>query len=221
VPVLLEEQIIEFEAEDLANRQPLTRPVRPLVRAPGAHVSDIIKYIAIEISGWLKKGERDEEEFGLLMAMGIAWEEFVFSLLPDALWQPGERIRDQIAGNADGIGPRLRLNESLFDPRNPVSRWVSLVEETKLTTKCVFDGEEIFHHNLYMHQGRAYCNLYDTDIVRWRVNHIRGDYGKLGLPWGPIYKIYTVQFSEQEINMTWRMLMKHRDAAMEWKKGGI
>ena len=66
---------------DLAYRQPIHRPTKPLSRAPGVHQSGIIKYISEKV-GKLKPGEPLEEEMPTLIALGYALERFAAKPVP-------------------------------------------------------------------------------------------------------------------------------------------
>src|SRR5580704_17555079 len=97
---------ISLEFSDLARRRPVSIPETPLRRAPGLHLSDVLRHVAVKV-GKLHAGERLEEDYSWRMAMGNMWEEFYFSLHPEHVWQPGETTVDGIAMNCDGLG-RLR-----------------------------------------------------------------------------------------------------------------
>src|SRR5215471_7406329 len=107
MPDLIFERDLRFEFSDLERRRPLVRPPAPPPRAPGAHQSDILHYIAVEKVHLMKPGEPLEEDIPEEVAEGIMWEEFYFSIASDTDWQPGEAVRDGIAVNCDGVGEVL------------------------------------------------------------------------------------------------------------------
>lgn len=198
MPEVLSIRRINIEFADLAKRKPLTIPERPPARAPGLHQSDILKYAAVK-TGKMVAGERLEEEYPWIWALGQMWEEFYFSLVPSAEWQPGELVVDDIAVNCDGLSGESRWGE-------PV------VEETKFTQQKFTDDADFIldpqRGTAWMrhHQGRAYCYCYGPRIVCWSVMHIRGDYGASG----PICAQYTLRFSESEVKQTWQMLRRYQ-----------
>lgn len=194
MPRLLSEESVVFERSDLEKRSPIRRPSLPLSRAPGAHQSLILQHIAHKI-GILKPGERSEEEYPLIWGLGQAWEEWVVSFYPNLKWQPGEKVVDGIAVNCDGIS-RIGGREML--------------EECKFTFKRERTGEEFLQEWMWMHQGRAYSYVYGPRTVRWHVCYVRGNYKEFG----PTYKRYVVQFSEQEVEQTWQMLQRNKEEAM-------
>lgn len=201
MPTLLSERVVTLEFADLHKRRqlgPIRRPAAPLARAPGAHQSDILRYVALKI-GQLKPNEPLEEDMPLVIALGFAWEEFLFSMLPSADWQPGELERDGIAVNCDGI------------TANDAEYGEDVLEETKFTFKKTMTGAEFLEKQwMWLHQARAYCWCYGPRIVRWHVCHIRGDYKVFG----PVHKQYVVRFSDKECEQTMVMLRNNKEAAM-------
>ena len=201
MPTLLNESIVSISFDDEDRRVNLVHKPKP--RYPGIHESDILQYVAYEV-GWLKQGERQEEDYPWRWAMGKAWEEYWFSLpwAQEATeWQPGEIVKDEIAGNADGL--------------TSDDTWGILIEETKCTEKKVKTGEELLGERMWMHQGMSYCYLYNTQVVRWVPQFYRGDYRGSG----PIVKTYTVLFSQTEILQNWSMLRKYRDRVAQSRFG--
>lgn len=195
MPELLSIRSITLEFSDLYRRTPIVRPDKPLARAPGVHQSDILGYVARKI-GKLKPGERVEDEYPWRWALGQMWEEFYFSLLPDAAWQPGEMTVDGISVNCDGLS------------------WVNgeaWLEETKCTEKKVRAEGEFLDEWMWQHQARGYCWCYGPRVVRWSVMHYRGDWRGSG----PIAQEYVVRFSDQECEQTWAMLNQYKKAAWE------
>lgn len=200
MPTLLKAERLIIEFKDLNARRPLERPEEPPARDPGAHQSEILAYVARNI-GKLKAGEKLEEDIPERMLMGYMWEEFYFSMLTNVIWQPGEAVEDGIAVNCDGIGAGGGEDVCWAE------EWV---EETKCTSKKVKTGEEFLEEWMWMHQGRAYGYVYGPKVVRWAILYFMGDYRGSG----PVIMRYTVQFSDKEVEQTWRMLTKNKDAAM-------
>lgn len=215
---LLDERTITLELSDLRERVPISRPSQPPTRSPGWHESDLLRDVALEY-GWLKRGSVEDQEslpgdYPWRWALGQAWEEFWFSFQgPETgtVWQPGERVVDGIAVNADG----LTITPHSLCP------WVQAVggdgraqwlEETKHTEKRVRTGAEFMTEKLWLHQGRAYCYCYLPDaatlggVVRWTIQFYRGDYKGSG----PVCKQYTVGFSAGEVTGTWGLLTERK-----------
>lgn len=196
MPEILSVRQITFEFSDLAARRPLTIPEVPLSRSPGLHLSDVLHYAAEKI-GKLEKGEKLEEEYPVHFVRGAAWEEWYFSLRRDYLWQPGERIINGIAMNADGLG-----------------MWGDepAVIDTKSTDKKIRTGEDWIDDNwVYHHAARGYCYGYGPRVFIWPVLHHRGDYKGSG----PVIMEYVVRFSDRECETTWQMVEKYRDEILD------
>lgn len=192
MPVVLEETEVKLERADLEKRVPIKRTA--LVRSPGIHLSGVLRYIA-ETSGILRPVDDLDEELPLRMVLGLAWEEFAVSLYPAIFYQPGEAHRDGVAMTCDGI------DFAQADGRR--------LEEFKATWKRVRSGEQLLRDWLWMHQGRGYCKGYGVDRVRWHVYYVNGDYRGSG----PIYMRYLVEFTAEEIDQTWYMVLANRDKA--------
>jgi len=195
MPELLSIRQISLEFADLARRSPIERPSAPLARDPGIHQSDILRWIAINKTGKMKYGERLEEDYPWRMALGNMWEEFYFSLRPDYIWQPGERVVDGVALNADGLG-----------------EWedeVALID-TKCTERKVCSTLEGWLESwITEHAARAYLYCYGPRVFVWPVMHYRGDYAGSG----PLAVEYVARFSDFEVESTWTMIQRWKDEA--------
>jgi hypothetical protein len=206
MPTLLAERTVNFEFADLWARVPISRPPSPLGRRPGVHQSGILKYIA-EAMGKLKPGEPLEEDMPLIFALGHAWEEYAVSFYPEIDWQPGEIVVDGIAMNCDG----LTTDPDWAPEGTPLG-----LEEFKFTFKAVPDDflkDDRFW--VWRHQACGYCRGYGPRVTRWHVLHAHEAGFK---KFWPIYKQYIVEWSEHDIESSWKMQLKFRDRA-EGEKG--
>lgn len=216
---IIDDRTIILQVSDILLRVPLQR--RGTARYKGHHISRIIAKVA-ESTGKLDPqivleelgGDRD---YSWRWALGVMFEEFWFSLHPDTEWQPGELVKDGIAGNCDGISDVSEF--ALTDPSWVVGGdeavGLTVIEETKCTEQKVKLAEEFMDTStgsgfLRMHQGRSYCYLYGADIVRWTVLYYRGDWRGFG----PVCRQYTVRFEEREIRQTWEMLKQWKDRSI-------
>ncbi len=197
--------------------QPKEKP-QASPRSKGLHVSTLIKRIAVNMGlikslkamggKWKAEPVLDEEDFPLIMAMGMAWEDWLSQQYSEMIYHPGELALDGVAGSPDGITP-CELPEGAGD---------AVIEEFKLTLKS---GRHDIHHSNYLMwlwQVMAYCKMLGTLCARLHVLFINGcyDYAAPGLP--PIYRIYVLQFSQEEVDRTWAMLMTERDTLLQEKK---
>ena len=198
---LLEDAVIQVERNDL-KRYPIYKGGEFEDRKPGIHVSGIYREIAVKLKYFKAIQELDEESIPTRWLGGMAWEEFVLSLYPDVTWQPGAIEVDGVWMTCDGLTSGTKWTPNHY-----------LIEECKSTHKKVQTGTQfidIVENWLYLTQGRAYCRGYESDVVRWHVYYVNGDYRGSG----PIYKRFTVQFTQSEIESNWRMLMNHKHLAV-------
>src|SRR5688572_29137553 len=100
---VLEAVEVSLGWRDLDNRTFHPRPTHK--RTKGVpHVGAILKHIAVSTK-MVEPHEIDLEEMPLRMMLGVAWEETCAGLYGDGhgfTWQPGELMRDGIAGSPDG-----------------------------------------------------------------------------------------------------------------------
>ena len=197
MPELLSIRRIALEFTDLACRTPIIRPDAPLSRAPGLHQSDVLKWIAVNKVGKMKYGERLETDYPWRMALGNMWEEFYFSLRPDYVWQPGEKVVDGVAVNADGVGTWDATDEA------------ALID-TKCTERKVCDTlDDWLESWITEHAARAYLYCYGPRVFVWPVMHYRGDWRGSG----PVAMEYAARFSDHEVNSTWAMIQRWKEMA--------
>lgn len=100
--------------------------------------------------------------------------------------RPGEVELDGVIGSPDGI------NFSDYS-----------LEEYKCTWKSVkTTPDQIWK---WMVQTKGYCKMLDMTRVLFRVLYVMGDYKHSG----PIYREFWLEFSQEEIDMNWEMLINH------------
>jgi hypothetical protein len=188
-----------LELSDILARSPICKPYPPPARSPGVHLSGVLRYIASTIR---LKGIWEsvlEDEYPLRMAIGVMWEEFCASLYPDSVWWPDEIQRDGVYMTCDGqcVIEKPRVAEGMA------------LEECKATSQKRRRGDEFLRDWLRMHQGQGYCMGYQTNLVRWHMLYLQGDYNGSG----PQYIRYLVAFTAEEIRKTWNMVLQNRDRA--------
>ncbi len=203
---ILEEVEVKLELSDLSRRVLLPRLATPdgfyaqLPRSAGVHMSGVLKPLAIAAKQ-LKPYEQLEEEYPLMWALGVAWEEFVASLYPGMDYQPGEVVKGGIAMTCDGL--------------NWLDEWgEACIEEMKFTTKLERGETEgsvksFKDEWMWLQQGKAYCYGYGPRIVRWHVLFM--------IPFfkgGPKYKRFTVRFTDNDISQAWNMFCANKHAAV-------
>lgn len=184
-------------------------------RSAGYHVSGIIGYhwfgrIPEESPVREKKLKEFAEDVGdssvmpLRMCMGMAWELYASGLYSEMVWQPGEIVKDGIAGSLDGLSEALPTGQILTGMKFAQRRELT-VEEFKLTYKS-YRNREILKETLWIWQLMAYCVLARTRWARLHVLWVNGDYSfkETG---GPKYFRYLIQFEEFELRRFWEQVM--------------
>lgn len=193
------------------------KPVVAPPRSPGLHVSSLIKSIALKSgllkslpaqNGRFKSGQiLDETDFPLVMAMGMAWEDWISLQYPEMVYHPGELELDGVAGSPDGITlfPALPQYTGLGE---------GIIEEFKLTYKSARKDISDPANWMWLCQVKAYCKMLPSLCARIHVLYVNGDYSydRPGMPC--MYRIYCVQFTQQEVDSNWAMLMSEKESAL-------
>ena len=209
---ILAHEDIKLTLEDLRNRRPISRPPAPLKRAPGVHLTGVLRQWALEkeilaVSEW---EEEEEDHYPLLWMLGQAVEEFWASLMVSQgmIWQPGELQRDGVSGNPDGVSTHYLKNDY-----NDVGRIV--IEEHKVTKRSCRDGKDVPGLNdrasviawwSRIQQVLGYCNMHPESpvLARFHVLYLNADYRGIE----PVYRRTLVEFSEFEKQSNWMNVKK-------------
>lgn len=197
---LLEDATITLERNDLKRYPIYTGKGITEDRQSGVHVSGIYRELALQMKLFKAAAELEKESIPTRWAGGIAWEEFVLSLYPNVVWQPGSVQIDDVWMTCDGLTQPNSWSKN------------HILEECKCTDKKVQTGiqfVDVADNWLYLVQGRSYCKGYESVIVRWHVYYTSGDYRGSG----PIYKRFVVEFTPAEIESNWQMLVNHKHLA--------
>jgi hypothetical protein len=167
------------------------------------HVQAVNRYLAIAAGKmqdpsaeghWAKPEQAfSQDNYPLLPAMGVMWEEFAAGLYTEQelWWQPGEYERDGIYGTPDG----------LLIGAEPVAIW-----EAKLTFRKLQPVGEVW---MYLKQGLAYCALTGFDRVQYEVCWALGDYSR---PYTPVATRTVVQFESREVEAWWSAMFAVKGA---------
>ena len=173
-------------------------------RTPGLHVSQIIKSICVEIDPkrFTQENERLPWE---RFETGFTFERVLEVALQSRraeIFRPGEVEQDGIILSPDGIDPDGSVFSfaTLNDPY--------ILEEFKFTWMSVREAPQ---HSKFLHwfwQMKAYCHVLGTPRARLRALFVNGDYKGSG----PLYRVWDIQFTEQELLDNWQMLVQHARA---------
>lgn len=191
-------------------------------RSPGMHQSSIIKAIALNVGFLDAKWALDEISNPLMVALGLAWEDWVtVNLHPEITYHPGEMQLDDISLTCDGV--------SEISSDEYTSIWLSpipgdfthfRINEFKLTKKSSrhVGGKDTLLLDkkwwMWITQIKGYCMVWGTRWARLHVMFVNGDYTQGGAS-EPQYRIFDIEFSEYELFDNWQMILNHRHLGKE------
>lgn len=192
---------------------PLVLPPPKCPRSPGVHVSGVIRAIAMEVGFLDKKWCEDlsltdartitDQKSILRIRMGLAWEEHLIPTIEGVLDHPGEMLLQGIYMTHDGESvDRVSLG----------SRGLELiVHEVKLTYRS--SRKDLKDQWMWLTQLKAYCKGLGTKFARIYILFACGDYT---FPITPDHRIYDIEFTEDEIEETWTMLIDYAQRRLEF-----
>lgn len=158
-------------------------------RAPGIHVSDVIKYLRDTIG---KNAKWEDHPLETSAQLGRIWETVVARLLavsasdPEHIVRPGQVECDGIIGSPDGIDLES-----------------SAVIEYKCTWRSSANRIEV-DFPYYLWQIKSYCHMCSCKMARLFVLFINGSYKGTG----PIVKGWEMEFNSTELKSNWDMILK-------------
>lgn len=200
-------------------------PDSGIPRTKGIHVSSVIRAIAAE-SGILKPEYVDSLELvdvsrvdwwpglsiraQLLIALGMAWDQWYLNNLEHVVPAPGEMQLDGIYMTPDG--------ESLDVIRvERVTKHVLCIHETKLTSKSTRTVGNLTSQWMWLTQMKAYCKAAGTCIAYLHVLFLYGDYRRPYQPQiGPLRgkpMCWRIEFTQAELDENWDLItgyVRHR-----------
>ena len=188
----------------------LPPPVVP--RSPGLHVSGIIRCMATEM-GILKPEWAEELSLVdvreikdpiavLRICVGLAWEEWYIPQMKEILDHPGEMLLDGVYMSPDGES----ISSVMITPES--EEWVMMVHEVKATWKSTRTVGDLTQQFMWLAQMKAYCKAKSTRFAMLHVLFLCGDYS---YPISPQLRKYLVEFTQQEVDINWAMLLNYRD----------
>lgn len=226
MPKIVQETIEQIGWDDMHARRSHYAPKPVHARTPGLHLSGILRFIAINhkllkgidpVTGkWVGDEDADllEEDMPLRMALGMALEEWIAPLYPDMIWQPGELYKDGITGSPDGLSllGNNDLAAKLAKRLLGECESIPVIEEFKCTWKSSRHGILEPKTQIWLWQGAGYAHMYGNGCrhVRFNILWVNGDYGKGGIG-GPEYRRYLVEYTQQELDNIWSMILKNKD----------
>lgn len=185
---------------------PLTLPPPKVPRSDGIHVSNIIRSLAAEVGFLDRKWVEDlsltdtreitDPDSILRMRIGLAWEEHLIPSLEGVVDHPGEMQLQGVYMTHDGEScDRVLLGSKGLE---------LIVHEVKTTYKS--SRHELKSNWMWITQMRAYCKGLDTRFARIYILYLCGDYT---YPIKPRYRVYEVEFTQEELDSSWTMLIDY------------
>lgn len=157
-------------------------------RSPGLHLSDILNSMMAATGKNTDIGWDDAATF----AAGFFWERVLRYVLLQARYEQ-KHLTPCGELEMDGVF----ITPDVMD----VKDWVH--EENKLTWKSSNNDPHSYYR--YWWQVKAGCRVLETTKARLRVYHVNGDYRGSGPQW----KNWEAEFTEQEIEENWSMVLNH------------
>lgn len=190
----------------------LELPPPRMARSEGIHVSNIIRSIALKV-GFLDKKWADDLSLTdareitdsksiLRIRIGLAWEEHLIPTLQNVIDHPGEMELQGVYMTHDG--------ESVDRVFTGTRGYELVVHEVKCTYKSSRKACDLRTQWMWLTQMKAYCKGLGTRYARIYILFLCGDYK---YPIEPEYRVFEVEFTQEEIDSSWVMLvdyMNHR-----------
>lgn len=162
------------------------------------HLSDIAKYIEYKMK-FGPVGKATKWNLNVAAEVGFIWEEVLSMVLRDRYAaRIGEVELDGIVGSPDGLSP--------YDPFGQVP---IVNEEYKATWRSSNKTPDKVWY--YMTQFKSYCKMLGVNVTVARILYIMGDYKGSG----PQYHVYRIEFTDQELQENWDMILAHKEEMLE------
>ena len=157
------------------------------------HLTSIIRHIRDKAGfgygdgpGW----DRDTT-----MEVGFLWEDVLDAAFKDRMAiRPGEVELDGVVGSPDGIG------------EDPEGVEHAVLEELKCTWRS--SRRSPTEDWSWMVQIKSYCKMIGTTVTIMRVLYLMGDYKGSG----PQYKVFRIEFTQDELDQNWAMIVANAGA---------
>ena len=166
-------------------------------RSTGLHVSDL--YSSLYKSLDPKRYDHATPPNPYHLALGLAWEQY----LEKKLLQAGVHATRPPECSVSIKGTLLYYSPDLF-----IENGVYRLGEIKLTSMSVSEDLSEPKFDKWLTQAKLYCHLLDVPRMRFYVLFTAGDYkGNRG----PMFRVYDLEFSPQELEENWLMILHHAE----------
>jgi hypothetical protein len=130
----------------------------------------------------------------------MAWERYYLPFLGDVVHQPGELQIDGTYMTCDGESLSVILSQE-------TEKWHLVIHEVKLTWKSARTVADIAKQLMWMWQIKSYCKAKGTRFAQLHVYFVCGDYT---YPMRPVLKKWLLEFTQEELDNNWKMLMEYK-----------
>lgn len=168
-------------------------------RSSGIHISGII-YALCVARGIYKPGSTLAEDEKTRMNLGNALEDAIIARYCVSDKRRYIRIGEQECDGLFGTPDMLDTEE-----------WA--VHEMKLTwmsSRHAVDSAKLWK---YLVQLKAYCYMLKTLVGYLHICFVNGDYSYQSPGGDPTYKVFRLEFTKQELDDNWAMLVNHKHMA--------
>jgi hypothetical protein len=172
-------------------------------RSKGVHLSDLVRGVALKLRV-LKAQWADAEIKPNVVSAGLAWEDYISKRVQrdnkykGFIYHPGEICHDDVYMTCDGVS------------ESPDPRFTWRVHEFKFTWKSGRNTPEDDAMWMYMAQLKAYCLGWETPYGSLHVFSINGDYSRDGGGPDPLYQVWDIEFTVEELESNWKMLLNYK-----------
>ena len=196
----------------------LVLPESKTPRSKGIHVSAIIRSLATE-TGILKPEWAEDLSLTdvrtitdptaiLRISLGLAWEDYYIPTHLGPLGvvdHPGEMHVDGVYLTHDGESLDVIITQRK-------KQTVVMIHEIKCTWKSLNTVGDMTDQVLYLMQIKAYCKAAGTRFAKIHIYFVCGDYS---YPIKPLLKCWLLEFTQEEIDFNWQLLLDYRDHRLE------
>lgn len=206
----------------------LAPPPSRAYRSPGLHQSSIIRAIAYEVGildkDWLddldlvdasteRWWETLDDVARLRISLGLAWEEWYIPQIPEVVDHPGEMTVEGVHMTHDGESLDVILSQERHPALGfiPRQRYEIALHEVKLTYKSTKTVGNLLNQWMWLAQMMGYCRALKTRLAHLHVLYVCGDYT---WPMRPKLQRWDIEFTGEEIETNWELLMDYRAERM-------
>jgi len=140
----------------------------------------------------------------LRICIGIAWERWFVTTLPDVVDHPGEIQVDGIYMTPDGESVDV-----IITSRGKLLQ--TIVHEFKTTYKSTNTVQDLAEQWMWLTQLKGYCKGMQTRYAKIYILFLCGDYK---YPISPLFRAFEIEFTQEEIDENWDLMREYMDVQL-------